>query len=478
MNSIYRLAIYLNIIGLLLTISFTNCNKFVEVDTPVSYTSGDDAYQTNANAIAVLNGIYASMSSKTIPNGGSINSFMSFYPGLSADEFTLYSGVTNQNYIAFYHNELLNSSGPNVWTTCYPYIFQLNSAIEGISASKGLSKAVKDELLGEAKFLRAFNYFYLVNLYGPVPLAITSDYKINMLLSRSDTSKVYQQIVADLQDASGLLNSNFVGKDAISVSTERTVPNKWAAKALLARVFLYRKDYGNAVVLSTEVINNTSLFSLTDLTDVFLKNSKEAIWQIQPVNLGWNTEDGKLFVIPRTGPSDNNPVYLSYQLLNSIENNDLRFTNWIDTITVGGILYRYPFKYKNATLNNSVTEYQMMLRLAEQYLIRSEANAQLNNFSASISDLNIIRNRAGLPNYEGTNSQQILLDSIMHERQVELFTEMGHRWMDLKRTGAVNNVMSDIAVNKGGVWSSNDQYYPISTLELQYGPNLVQNEGY
>lgn len=466
------------LLSCLVFIAINSCNKMVEAEVPSIYTPGESAYASDANAIAVLNGIYANMSSNLSSSGGSINSFMSFYAGLSADEFTLYSGVTSSSYIAYYHNDLINSTGPNVWLDMYPIINRCNLAIAGLTDATGLTEIVKNQLLGEARFLRALHYFYLVNLYGPVPLVLGTNYKENALLSRSSVDDVYQQIIKDLLDAEDLMSDNFVGSNGYSNSSERVTPNRWAAKALLARVYLYTKNYNEAVTLSTEVINNNALFNLTDLNEVFLKNSQEAIWQLQPVNLDWNTEDARLFIIPESGPSDLYPVYLSDSLLNSFEANDHRRMDWVDTVTVDGVSYYYPYKYKSATLGADVTEYQMILRLAELYLIRAEANTQLNNVSASAEDLNAIRKRAGLPDYAGGYNQTSLLNAIFHERRIEFFSEWGHRWLDLKRSDKVNEVMTNYAVIKGGSWSSYDQYYPIYRSELSADPNLVQNEGY
>jgi len=119
--------------------------------------------------------------------------------------------------------------------------------------------------------------------------------------------------------------------------------------------------------------------------------------------------------------------------------------------------------------------------LGEQCLIRAEARAQQGNLNGAISDLDIIRKRAGLPLIANTNpgiSQSVLLTAILHERQVELFTEWGHRWLDLKRTNNVDGVMNTVTTQKGGTWNSDWQWYPITLSELQTAPNLVQNEGY
>ena len=145
-----------------------------------------------------------------------------------------------------------------------------------------------------------------------------------------------------------------------------------------------------------------------------------------------------------------------------------------------GVTYYYSFKYKSDSLGAPVTEYEMVLRLGEQYLIRAEAEAELGQTVSATSDLNAIRIRAGLDSTTAS-SQQDLLTAILHERQVELFTEWGHRWLDLIRSGTVNSVMGspgNVCQEKRGTWSPDWQLYPISLYELQHDPNLVQNAGY
>ena len=126
----------------------------------------------------------------------------------------------------------------------------------------------------------------------------------------------------------------------------------------------------------------------------------------------------------------------------------------------------------------------MVLRLGEQYLIRAEARARLgSNLSGAIGDLDKIRSRAGLPLIATTNpgiTQPALIDKIMHERQVELFSEFGHRWFDLKRTNTVDAVMNVVTPLKaaGAPWQPYQALYPIPITELQKAPNLTQNPGY
>jgi hypothetical protein len=214
------------------------------------------------------------------------------------------------------------------------------------------------------------------------------------------------------------------------------------------------------------------------LDEAFLKSSNEAIWQLQPVNAGWNTEDARLFIIPRTGPNSSNTVYLSNHLLNSFEAGDNRRQSWVGSETVNGATYHYPYKYKLSEEFFPVEEYLVVLRLAEQYLIRAEARARQGDLPRAAADLNMIRERAGLPLIT-PGTQAALLTAILHERQVELFTEWGHRWMDLKRTNTIDAVMSRVTPEKAeNAWNPTQKLYPIPLDDIRRNPNLTQNPGY
>jgi hypothetical protein len=168
---------------------------------------------------------------------------------------------------------------------------------------------------------------------------------------------------------------------------------------------------------------------------------------------------------------------LSDSLVYNFDLGDLRALHWIDSISVSGITYYYPWKYKLNYTGAPPVEYPMVLRLAEQYLIRSEARAQQGNLNGAAADLNAIRTRAGLPNTAAV-TQQDFLNAIYRERRFELFTEYGHRWLDLIRTGNVNAVMGVVTPEKGGIWVPTDSLYPLPLTEIKADPNLTQNPGY
>lgn len=487
MKSTYQYLKTLYAIGILLfASSLHSCKKLVDVSAPVTSLNAANVYQTDATAIAVLTGIYTNFSSGSFATG---SASISEETGLSSDELTLWSGAySNTILLGLYQNALSAAVQPGFFDNLYQYIYKVNDAISGLSGSNSLTPSVKKQLLGEAYFLRAFLYSYLVEMYGDVPLALTTNYKANTLLPRSPKSAVWQQIIIDLKNAQGELSQNYVDGTVIATTTERVRPNYWVATALLARVYLYIGDWSDAATQATVLINNTAMYQLASLASgVFNKNSSEAIWQLQPVTTGYNTADGRNFVLPSGGPSASQYVYLSNKLLSSFEAGDQRYIKWIGSITVNGTTYYYPFKYKVGSVYNgsvtspaAMTEYSMVLRLAEQYLIRAEAEAELGQTASSASDLNAIRTRAGLPNTTAA-TQSTLLAAILHERQVELFTEWGHRWFDLNRTGTINSVMGppgNVCQSKGGTWNSNWALYPIPILDLQNDPNLTQNPGY
>jgi starch-binding outer membrane protein, SusD/RagB family len=469
---------------ILLVFSFiqTSCKKFIAIEPPSTSINSANVYSSDATAAAALTGIYDKMSVENRAITGL--TMISIFPGLSADEFSLFSGNLDANKTVSYKNQLTSATNPDIWSSCYSYIYYANAAIIGLNASQSLTPQVKKQLLGEAYFMRAFCYYYLVNLYGDSPLVLTTDYSASASLPRAGKSTIYKQITDDLTLAQSLLNSNYVtGNISTSYPTgqeERVRPNLYTANALLARTSLFTGDYATAETQASSVINAKPLYDTVGVNSVFLKNSKETIWSLQSVGSGnqSNTGEGGFF-IPNTSafPTSTYPVSMSDNFIQLFEPRDKRFTNWLVGITTAGKTSYYPFKYKIRRLTTATSEYSIVFRLAEQYLIRAEARAMLNNLNGALDDLNIIRKRAGLNQYTGLNQGQ-LLTAILKEKQIEMFSEWGTRWFDLKRTGTVDAVMSIAAPLKGGTWTSSQALYPIPSAEIQRDPNLIQNPGY
>jgi hypothetical protein len=469
--------------------SINGCKKFVAIDAPTNTVNQQIVYNDIKTASAVLNSIYTNLNTQR----ASVK-FVYLYSGLSSDELTLFN-IQDPVYKAFFSNSLTPEMNTTFWPEYYRLIFQANSVIEGLAGSRGLDAVRAKQILGEAKFIRAYLYFYLINFYGDVPLILSTDYKKNALLPRTPKSDVYVQIINDLKDCQILLNAQYMNVDITPGATERVRPNASTATALLARAYLYNKDYSKAIEQASQLINNPT-YQLEPLSNVFKKDSKEAIWQLYGVGDGFtaNTEEGRLFILPQSGPSSEYPVYLGESLYNSFDVGDQRKANWINEVTVLGQKYAYPYKYKVGFINQPVVEYSVVFRLAEQYLIRAEARILLGQVQEGLSDLNVLRRRATDLNAPvNLQLQQIALDLskndamkiLTAERLHELFSEGAHRWFDLKReTGFVDNSKSLadelLPVIKGNSWQSTDQLYPIPKLDIDLSPGLAghQNPGY
>jgi len=469
-----------------LILSIAGCKKALEVDPSTNALTGEKVYQTDGGAQSLLSGIFSNMS-ESIYSG---TEGMSVLQGLAADELNNNGGV-GVAAAQFYTNNL-NASQVYYWISLYRIIYFCNSGIAGITSSSSISAPVKQQLLGELKFIRAYTYFYACNLYGDVPLPLTTDYVTNNVIARSPKSAVQQQAIQDLKEAQEMLPDGKYLTGTNTETTERVRPNKQAATAALARMYLYLKDWANAETQSTAVISSASYRLEPNLNQVFLKDSPEAIWQLMPVEPGVNNRDAPLFVFSAP-PNGLTQLYsLSSSLVQSFEPGDGRLSSWVGKLTapatgtIRAQTYYFAYKYKNAVASNTtnpVTEYPILLRFAEQYLIRSEARAQQGNIAGAVADLNILRKRAretsaDLPDFPASVSQAACLAAIAHERRIELFTEHGHRWFDLIRTDQANAVMGKAAIQKEGSWSPYKQLLPIPAAEITINRNLIQNPGY
>ena len=461
-------------------LSCTACKKLVGIAPPINSITTEETFADSADANSAILGIYT-QAINTNGNSYFTDGAISLAAGLSADELVNFSNPSNIHQV--YTNSLTEDNGyvyNYLWSQAYTTIYQANVCIEGLEKSSDLSTATKLQLISEAKFIRSLFYFYLINLFGDVPFITSTDFAHTSHQARNKASDIYNQLISDLQVAESDLPSDYAASGGA-----RTRANKWCAKALLARIYLFTKDYSNAEKEASDIIDG-DLFNLsTNLNEVFLVTSTEAIlqWQINGYNspVGNATPEGCSFV---PSSSTSSPMfYLSQQLLNAFETDDKRKGAWIDSTQYAGNTYYYPYKYKIGYAQEqtgSAVENYMVLRLAEQYLIRAEARAQLGNTAGAVADLNVIRLRSGLTVYGGLTTQAPLLSAIIHERQVELFAEWGHRWFDLKRTGAVDQIMTVVTPQKigGGTWENYQQLYPMPYQELKLNPSLTQNSGY
>lgn len=443
----------------------SSCDNFLEIDPNMSELDTEFIFENDNTAIAALNGIYHSLQENGFASGNPHS--VTFLGNTLADDAIEYD-ITSEKY-DFYRNTLRADNGTNnsIWSSAYKQLYSINSLLEGIEDNLNLSVESKNRIEGEAKFLRAFIYYYLVYLYDEVPLVLTTDYHTNQSLPRTSVDEVYSQIQKDLEEALVHLPEDYIHSEG-----EHIRPNKYAAYTLLARLALWKKDFTQAAIYASEVIDSGK-YELMDLDQVFKANSKESIWQLIPGNPNSGANEG-IFILENNPSTPNiaSTISLTEDMLSIWEANDLRYQNWIGVYSEENVDYYFPFKYKIKSGGDS-EEYSMVLRLAELYLIRAEAYARSNNSQLALNDLNSIRNRAGLTDWtmlDIVDIEQALLD----ERRRELFSEWGHRWLDLKRFEKIDEVLGQ----KKPSWQPHAKLLPIPEQDILRNPFLTQNIGY
>ena len=445
-----------------------SCKKLIQIppNPPTSITEAQQ-FADSATAMTAVAGVYTY--SRGISSGFTYSDgYLSVTTGLSSDELSTTWGQAD--YLEFYNYSLtsLNDIATNMWTDPYTGLYPVNAILRNITNNSALSASFTQQITGEMKVVRALYYFNLVNVFGAVPLVTSTDYTTNSAMPRTSVDSVYTGIIADLTDALQELTPNYPSSGSYR-------PNLYVASALLARIYLYRQQWQNAYDAATTVIGS-GVYSLEpDLNNVFLDGSIEAIWQIPATGTRFVTMEAENYIPESSGTVPN--YLLTPWLLNAFEAGDQRLQDWTDSVVVntgsGNQTFYYPYKYKNVLSSSPTTEDFMILRLAEQYLIRAEASAQLGNTAAALADLNVVRARAGLAGVTAA-SPAAALSAIMHERQIEFFTEWGNRWYDLKRTGMAATVLGS---EKTG-WQTNAELYPVPRAQLTADPLLTQNQGY
>lgn len=462
-NKIRRKASVLLYLSFLLLLTGMSCKKLIEIpSSSPTQISQDEVFKDSADIFGAIAGIY---SNYKIAGGGSniFNGIITEYIGCGSGE------LANSYGNSFMTNTYVATDGTasGFWNSGYQNIYLINAALQGIDGTSAISDSLKQALLGELKVNRAFNYFYLVNLYGDVPIITGLDYKVNRLKPRSKVDSVYSFIKSDLLSAVTVLKPAYP-------SQGHARPELYVAEALLARVNLYRGNFKEAASRATDVIES-GMYELDSLNGIFLQDSKEAIWQLPAIGSFSQTNEGYSLIPSSTYSA---PQWqLTPYLLDSFETGDKRRDAWVMDFEYmsNSVIYSasVAYKYKNRQLDATPAEGYVMLRLAEQYLIRAEAYAMQGKIEQSLSDLNMIRRRAGLSDFKNQEKQRVL-SAIQHERQIEFCFEWGHRWFDLKRSATINKVLSQIKPS----WDPHAVLLPVPDQEMQNDPELTQNEGY
>ena len=444
-------------------LSSMSCDDMLDVDLPGNIVPRDGVFDSPEAIEAAVKGMYA----ENFFVQGIYEYILPLYLSIAADE-SYHNLPNNYNFEELRTNTYSPSNSYVGLLWSYPYASTLlsNDLIESLSRTAVISEEKKRHYTGEAKYFRAYNYFVLVNLFGDVPWVKSANIRETALQPREPKENIIsgpEGIVDDLKYAETALANSDNSNAHIT---------KAAASALLARVYLYHGDWADAEAKAGEVIGTSGYELEADLDNVFLRSSKETILRASSA-AAMPSYVGRAYL----GVLLLNGSYfrLTGDLVNSFDDADLRRQKWFKNEGT----YIHAWKYKrNSASSAGAAEDLVLLRLAEQYLIRAEARAQQGNLTGAVADINAIRVRAGLEPLPETLSKEQVLLAVENERRHELFVEEGHRWWDLVRTGRADAVLGNKTNFPEKQWESCKALFPVPEGELTNNSSLTPNPGY
>ncbi len=507
-------------------LGLASCKKSFLDQSPLSQGNAAGFYKTQTDFEQALNGAYQGLrASISLGTGtsyvtapwlmGEMRSDNTFYDYKASDRAVV--NVYRENIDNFLDDKF-NTETAGMWNNNYVVISRANAILDRIGGVT-LADSVKSRFTGEAEFLRALSYFYLVRYYGGVPLYLHAvQNQTQAFLARSSADSVYAQIIADATDAVQKLNPPAfpqVGR-----------ATKGSALTLLADVYMTQKKYADAEA-TLEKVTQMGYQLQTDYAAAFAtnnKNSKESIFEIQYSMAILGQESSFIYwYIPRmanctivTGDIANTITTYggwntpTQDLIGAYESGDKRLDASIAVVegtwssssdftpsAVKSIVGYTPSpgkagrpfnkKYLHAhTLPQKTDDNWPVYRYAEVLLLLAESLNEQGRTADALPWVNQVRGRAGLAPLTSTD-QTVLRDSILHERRVELAFE-NKRWLDLVRTGnaiTVMNAQGDILRPANDYLSPNSYklttdrlLFPIPYSETQLNTKLTQNHGY
>lgn len=445
----------------ILFLSVTSCSNSLLDKEPISNISGEGYYKKPGDAQAGINGIYNGLQALFRQN------YAYWGEGRADNVVTRHAAdpaALQQNTLT----PIINSAR---WDNFYTVISRANYAIKYIPQAFGAEDSeLKKQLLGQAHALRALTYFYLVRIWGEVPLVIEPYEGLGqeLFVQKNTEAEVLAKVEEDLMLATENCAANYSG------AGNRVLITKGAAYAFLTQLYMWQKKYAQAIGMSEKVLADPqyTLVSIEDWNNIFVKGSSaESIFEV-----GYNEVQTNNLRIWYAMGSDSDYVP-SASFIASIEPGDLRKPRIYD---VSEVQPRKIWKFFGQGFNDESPEPSagniVLTRVADIVLLKAEAHAHLNQTDEALDLLNRIRIRAGLSALD-QNKASIqfgsLLTGILHERSIELCFE-GHRWFDLVRTGTAISIMKPI----NGLSDNRNLLWPIHEGELLKNPNLKQNEFY
>jgi hypothetical protein len=446
---------------LLLAVALTACSSILDI-APTSSIPSEVAITDATAARAALAGAYAGLQ-----QGGLYGQRILVWTELLSDN-TDHTG-TFDDYADADANRLRadNNANGRIWNDAYNTINRANQILAKVPALTDLSATEKNEILGEAYFIRALIYHDLVRLWGDTPLRlqpVTSAAEAGTI-ARSTVAQTYSQILADLAQAEQLITA---GK------SQTRQASLGAAYALESRVRLYQSDWAGAeaAAANVEALGYSLAPNFSDLFDATGNNTPEDIFRVTFTPTQANLVGFYYLPKPLGGRYEVAPTGGAGGIIEAFDpasGGDILNYHPTDTRGIWSIVRASNRTYAAKLRNASGDEDIHVIRLAEVILIRAEALARLNRLPEATAEYNRLRARAGLAADPVVGLTQAgVLAAIARERRVELAFE-GDRWPDLVRTGQVLSVMG---------LTTQQSLLPIPQPEIDVAPAITQNPGY
>jgi len=477
-----------NKIGILIILlgSLVSCEDFLDLN-PENLISDQTFFANQNDFETALVGAYSSI------RGMYSGSAIQYLNELSSDNAEIVWSSPSSNEMQLEQNSVTSTNGilSGAWNTCLYTISRCNTILNKIEGVE-FDQSAKDRIKGEAYFLRGLSYFYLVQLFGNVPVTdinFTSPAQVAASdLSLKPASQVYIKILSDLTSAETLLASG--------LNPDKTHASRGTVKTLLGKVYLTQKDYDKAATKLKEVIDEKQYTLAANYKDLFVEgnnNRAESIFEIQFVSgksIGNNYS--ALFTPAITSMAifpgnmqGSGRILPTLDLVNAYEPGDLRknlsVKEGIPLINGTTAPGRYGLKFIDYTIvdgqDGNVTF--TVLRYADVLLMYAEALNEIDQTPLAHDYINPIRDRANLDDLSGLDQDDFRL-SLERERRVEFVYE-GHRWFDLKRTGRLQVVLDSYYASKGLNFSVQDHEWilPIPQNEIDLNPEvIIQNPDY
>jgi tetratricopeptide (TPR) repeat protein len=433
-----------------------SCDDFLTIE-PRETISDELAIVDKTSLNTALRGAYRSLGDGGYYGGTYV--LLGFVPSGNI-EYQVFNNLQDLNFLPE------DGSFQSAWSGIYKTINIANHIIAKAPdiIDVNLTAQDKDRILGEAHFIRALAYFDLARAFGGVPLKLSPTLDINEdgNVSRSSVAETYAQVLSDLQSAEGLLPA----------AVNRIRANQHTVRALRARYHLYNQEWNEAVTYASSVIDLSSQYKLIAPFDGWFKNgviqTNESILEIAFSPQNTNGLRTPMSLLSRGGEYRFRPTNEVVDALKKSSFGGARLalldsTKQSNTTSYAGSLY----------YRSPATDPSYILRIAEQYLIRAEAKAQLDDLTGAAEDLNAVRSRANLAPIEAISKEQIL-DAILDERRFEFLWE-AHRYFDLVRTGKLKQEIELLKPNLTITPKLN--VFPIPSNEVILG-GLTQNSGY